>query len=114
MENIPEILIRQIIEKKESTIICLAAAGYDVKVGDLFATCYQIPLEDIINDVVPRRNINVKSISVSVVKIIIDRKGTEVAQLDTSIDDGGIFHLRGDVDDLYLLCRLRAGPLPQN
>ena len=114
MENNQEIYNRQIFEKKEDTMICLAVADHNVKVGDIFTTRYQVPREDIINDVIPRRNINVKSISIRVVKIIIDRKGTEVAQLDTSIEDGAIFHLQGDVDDLYLFCRLRAGPLPQS
>ena len=102
MENATEILISQIFEKKEDTMICLAVADHNVKVGDIFTTRYQVPREDIINDVIPRRNINVKSISIRVVKIIIDRKGTEVAQLDTSIEDGAIFHLQGDIDDLYL------------
>ncbi|WP_123812224.1 hypothetical protein [Ottowia oryzae] len=114
MKNATEILISQIFEKKEDTMICLAVADHDVKVGDIFTTRYQVSREDIVNDVVPRRNINVKSISIRVVKIIIDRKGTEVAQLDTSIEDGAIFHLQGDIDDLYLMCRLRAGSLPQN
>ena len=114
MKNATEILISQIFEKKEDTMICLAVADHNVKVGDIFTTRYQVPREDIINDVIPRRNINVKSISIRVVKIIIDRKGTEVAQLDTSIEDGAIFHLQGDIDDIYLMWRLRAGSLPQN
>ena len=54
MENNQEIYIRQIFEKKEDTMICLAAAYYDVKVGDLFTTRYQVPREDIVNDVIPR------------------------------------------------------------
>ena len=116
MEIAAVMYISKILEKNNGEAICLGmpARAINIKVGDLFTTRYEVLLEDIVSDAIPKRRIKVKSVAIRVVKIIIDRRGTEVTEYDSSTGTGAIFHLRGDVDELYPSCSLRAGPLPQN